>query len=80
VEIKGWVHERQVCLAVDEVVLGFTERDAHELLVTVERELKVLCPSGFACDDCEDTGQLWLPLARGAVSSRDCECQFAARR
>lgn len=79
-EIRGWVHERRVCLALGEVVFGFTECDAHELLDTVERELKVLSPSGFACDECQDTGELWIPVARGAVSNQACDCQFAARR
>ena len=79
-ETRGWVHDQKVCVAVGEVEFGLTERNANRLLDTVERELKVLCPSGFACDECEDTGDQWLPMARGAVVLRDCDCQFAARR
>lgn len=78
--MRAWVDDETgtVCLSVGpppgQVVLGLTVNGADRLLEAVQRELKVLDPSGFDCDDCHDTGQQWTPMAPGAVSLSSCHC------
>lgn len=60
-------------------VLGLTANGADRLLDAVKRELKVLDPSGFDCDDCHDTGRWWTPVARGAARLSSCHCPAARR-
>jgi hypothetical protein len=83
--LRAWVDDETgtVCLSVGpppgQVVLGLTANGADRLLDAVRRELKVLDPSGFDCDDCLDTGQRWTPVARGAASLSSCHCPAARR-
>lgn len=82
---RAWVDDetKTVCLSLGpppgQVVLGLSQRGACRLLDAVQRELKVLDPTGFDCDDCLDTGEQWVPVARGAASVRACHCPAASR-
>lgn len=86
--LRAWVDDETgtVCLSVGpppgQVVLGLTANAADRLLDAVRRELKILEPTGYECDDCLDTGQQWTPVARGAVRLSGCHCTAAvtARR
>lgn len=56
-----------------------TVNGADRLLEAVQRQLEVLEPTGYDCDDCHDTGDLWIARARGAVSLTSCHCPAARR-
>lgn len=79
VEVRGDEETATVLLAIGEVRLDFTEDAAHDLVDAVRRELRVLDPSGHACDDCYDTGSRYRPMAPGAVWISDCYCPAARR-
>lgn len=81
--VRGWVEEdmERILLTIGEypaqVLLGLTERGALDLLDVIKRELAVLSPpdpDDPACEACLDTGDLWVPVARGAVACRECDC------
>jgi hypothetical protein len=56
--MRAWVDDETgtVCLSVGpppgQVVLGLTANGADRLLDAVRRELKILEPTGYECDDC----------------------------
>ncbi|WP_158844279.1 hypothetical protein [Saccharothrix deserti] len=83
--LRVWVDDESetVCLSVGpppgQVVLGLTISGASRLLEAVQRELKVLDPAGYDCDDCLDTGEQWVPMAPGSVGNRACHCPAARR-
>ncbi|GGP70076.1 hypothetical protein [Saccharothrix coeruleofusca] len=79
VEVRGDEASATVFLSVGEVRLSFTEDAAHDLLDAVRRELNALDPFGYDCADCQDTGDRWVGIARGAVSRRACHCPAARR-
>lgn len=83
--VRGWVEEdlSRILLEIGEhpgkVLLGLSERGAHDLVDVIKRELKALCPPGPGeptCEICCDTGDLWVPIGLGAVARRECECQW----
>jgi hypothetical protein len=84
-QLRAWVDEEteSIYLSVGpppgQVLLGLTAHGASRLLDALQRELKVLDPTGFDCDDCLDTGQQWVPMSRGAASVRACHCPAASR-
>ncbi|NUT54143.1 MAG: hypothetical protein HOV94_43660 [Saccharothrix sp.] len=83
--VRAWVDDESATILLSvgpppgQVVLGLSVNGADRLIDAVERELKVLEPTGYDCDICCDTGQLFVPIARGAVSIRSCHCPAARR-
>jgi hypothetical protein len=84
--LRAWVDDESgtVCLSVGpppgQVVLGLTVVGADRLMEAVQRELKTLDPYAVACDDCQDTGEQWIPIAPGAASIRSCHCAAVTAR
>lgn len=58
----------------DVVLLALTEGGAVNLVAEVEDLLPELTGEPPQCRECLGTGDLWIPVGRGAVSLRACPC------
>ncbi|WP_433265320.1 hypothetical protein ACQPZF_37595 [Actinosynnema sp. CS-041913] len=65
--------------APDQVLLGLTEAGAQRLVEDISRELKVLAPADH-CEECDDTGERWVPMGVGAIRLSSCHCRAAAAK
>lgn len=59
----------------DVVVLALSEGGAEALLGEVEDLLPELTGEPRQCRECAGTGDLWIPMAPGAVRKTRCACE-----
>lgn len=79
--MEAWAdgENETIHLTIGQTAVNLDTAGASRLVDALQQKLKALDPHAYACDECLDTGERYVPIARGAVTISSCHCPAARR-